>query len=90
MTNPKAAMMWVAVSMYLAASSLSTPQFLAFGLAASASAMTIYGAYALLFSTGFAMRAYARFFRFVEGIFGAVFGMIGAKLVIDGVREVRG
>jgi threonine/homoserine/homoserine lactone efflux protein len=89
MTNPKAALMWVAISMYLASLSLSKLQFLAIGLGASASAMIIYGTYALIFSTGIAMRAYARFFRVIEGSFGAVFGAIGAKVFIDGVRELR-
>jgi hypothetical protein len=49
----------------------------------------IYGAYALIFSTGVVMRVYARFFRAIEGGFGAIFGAIGAKLFIDGVRELR-
>lgn len=89
MTNPKAALMWVAISMYLASLSLSTLQFLAIGIGASASAMIIYGTYALIFSTGIAMRAYARFFRVIEGSFGAVFGAIGAKVFVDGVRELK-
>ncbi|MCB5176586.1 LysE family translocator [Microvirga lenta] len=89
LTNPKAALMWVAISMYLASSGLSVLGFLAIGLGASASAMVIYGTYALLFSTGIVMRAYARFFRAIEGSFGLVFGAIGAKLVVDGVKELR-
>ncbi|NIA68195.1 LysE family translocator [Pelagibius litoralis] len=89
MTNPKAALMWVAVSMFLVSSGLSTLQFLAVGLGASASAMIIYGTYALLFSTGIALRAYGRFSRLVEGTFGALFGAAGGKLILDGVREMR-
>jgi len=89
MTNPKAALMWVAISMYLASSGISKAQFLVVGLGASASAMAIYGAYALVFSTGIAMRAYARFFRVIEGGFGAVFGAIGAKVFVDGLRELK-
>lgn len=89
MTNPKAALMWVAVSMYLAAADLSAGQFLLVGVCASATAMLIYGGYALLFSTGVAMRAYGRFFRAIEASFGIVFGAIGAKLVADGLRALR-
>ncbi len=89
LTNPKAALMWVAVSMFLASFGLTAWQFLAVGIAASASAMLVYGAYAMLFSTGVAVRAYGRFFRLIEGAFGAIFGAIGGKLVVDGVRELR-
>ena len=51
--------------------------------------MLIYGAYALIFSTGLAMRVYARVFRGIEAGFGAIFGAIGAKLFVDGVRELK-
>ena len=89
LTNPKAALMWVAVSMFLASAQLSNAQFLLVGLCVSASAMAIYGTYAWLFSTGVAVRAYRRLFRAVDGLFGAVFGALGAKLVTDGIRELR-
>lgn len=89
MTNPKAALMWVAVSMFLASSGLSGPLFLLIGLGAAVSAMLIYGAYALVFSTGLAIRTYGRFFRVIEASFGAVFGFVGAKLVMDGLRDLR-
>lgn len=89
LTNPKAALMWVAASMYLASLNLSGLQFLAIGTCVSLSAMAIYGVYAMLFSTGLAVRAYGRFFKLIETAFGAVFGMLGAKLVTDGLREIR-
>jgi threonine/homoserine/homoserine lactone efflux protein len=89
LTNPKAALMWVAISMFLAASGLSSAQFLVVGLCTSLSAMAVYGVYALLFSTGVAQRAYRRLFRGVEAVFGAVFGALGARLVSDGLRELR-
>ena len=71
------------------ASGLSTAQFLVVGLCTSVSAMAVYGAYALLFSTGVARRTYRRLFRGVEAVFGAVFGALGARLVSDGLRELR-
>jgi threonine/homoserine/homoserine lactone efflux protein len=89
MTNPKAALMWVAISMYVASMGLPALTFLAIGIGASASAMLVYGAYALLFSTGVFMRGYARFSRYIEASFGAVFGIFGANLVLDGVREFK-
>ena len=89
LTNPKAAMMWVAVSMYLASAQLSHAQFLVVGACASLSALLIYGIYALLFSTGIAVRTYQRFFKAIETAFGAMFGALGAKLVVDGVRELK-
>lgn len=89
MTNPKAALMWVAVSMYLASAGLSTWQFLAVGAGAAISALIVYGTYALIFSTGTVTRIYTRFFRVIEGCFGAAFGTIGAKLFADGIKEIR-
>ena len=89
LTNPKAALMWVAVSTFLAATELTNLQFLIVGLCVAMSAMGIYGVYALLFSTGFATRTYGRFFRVIEASFGALFGLIGAKLLVDGVRAIR-
>ncbi len=90
LTNPKAALMWVAVSMFLAATDLSSGQYLFVGLCVSASAMAIYGTYACLFSTGIAMRTYRRLSHVIEAAFGMVFGAIGAKLIADGLREIRG
>lgn len=89
MTNPKAALMWIAVTMYLASSGLSHGEFLAIGAGAALTAMTIYGGYAVLFSTGAAVRTYRRFFRAIEAAFGLVFGAVGARLVFDGIRTFR-
>lgn len=89
LTNPKAALVWSAISMYLASSGFTAAQFLIIDIGASASAMAVYGAYALVFSTGIVMRVYARFFRAIDASFGAIFGVIGARLLIDGVRELK-
>ena len=89
LTNPKAALMWIAVSIFLASAHPSHGQFLAIGFCMSLSAMAVYGTYAVLFSTGLAMRAYRRTARYVEGAFGAIFGALGVKLVVDGIRELR-
>lgn len=89
LTNPKAAMMWIAISAFLAASGMTSTQFLATGFCISLSAMVIYGTYALLFSTGMAMRTYGRFSRLFEAGFGLIFGAAGAKLFADGISAAR-
>jgi len=89
LTNPKAALMWVAISAFLASSGLSNLGFLIIGACASVSAMIVYGTYAALFSTGFIMQNYSRFTKYVETSFGVVFGVVGSKLLIDGYRELR-
>ncbi|MEM6944378.1 MAG: LysE family translocator [Pseudomonadota bacterium] len=88
LTNPKAALMWAAVAAFLFGHGLSPAAVLAFGPVGALSAMVIYGGYALLFSTGIAMRAYKRAARVFEAAFGAVFGAMGAALALDGLRRV--
>lgn len=89
LTNPKAALMWTAVATFLFGSGLSAPAVLSFGPVAFVSATLIYGGYGLLFSTGMALRAYARFARAVEALLGLTFGALGGKLIADGVGELR-
>lgn len=89
LTNPKAALMWVAVSAYVATSGLSPFGFLMIGFCAATSAMVIYGAYALVFSAGRVRRLYGRGYRWVEVGFGAIFGALGTRLLFDGPRELR-
>jgi threonine efflux protein len=88
MTNPKAALMWSAIASVLYGSGLGSREVLLFGPFTFVSAGLIYGSYGLLFSSGFAMSAYARFSRWIEGAFAAVFGTLGGILVIDGIREL--
>lgn len=87
LTNPKAALMWAAVASFLFGQGLSALHVLAFGPLGALSGLVIYGAYALLFSTGVAMRAYARFARWLKGAFAVAFGAIGASLLWSGLRE---
>jgi threonine efflux protein len=90
MTNPKAVLMWSALATFLFGAGLNGWQVLAFGPLAALSALLIYGAYGLLFSTGVAMRAYARFWQVVEAAFGLAFGALGTTLLIWGLRDLRG
>ncbi|MEM8787490.1 MAG: LysE family translocator, partial [Pseudomonadota bacterium] len=89
LTNPKAALMWVAVTAYVSSLQMSTLGFLGVGAAAAGSAFAIYGGYALLFSTGGAVRIYARAARGIEAGFGTVFAALGLRLVAGGLRDLR-
>jgi threonine/homoserine/homoserine lactone efflux protein len=89
MTNPKAALMWSAVATFLFGAGLEKWQVLAFGPLVAFSAMTIYGAYGLLFSTAIALRTYDRFWRVIEAAFGLAFGALGATLLLWGLRDLR-
>ncbi|WP_240229940.1 LysE family translocator [Devosia lacusdianchii] len=89
MTNPKAVLMWLAIATFLFGTGLTGPQVLAFGPVVAVSAMVIYGFYGWIFSTQLASRGYARFWRWIEGAFGAAFGTLGATLIVSGVRDIR-
>jgi len=89
LTNPKAVMMWAAVATFLFGAGLSSAQVFAFGPIGALTGLVIYGFYAVLFSTDIASRVYGRFARWIEAAFGAVFGLLGGKLVFDGIRELR-
>jgi len=89
LTNPKAAMMWAAVSAYLLGSGLSAMAVLMFAPIASITALIIYGAYGLLFSSYRAQRVYFRTSRVFEIVFGVAFGTLGSKLLLDGIKEIR-
>ena len=90
LTNPKAILMWVAVSAYLTSLGYGFGVSFLIGVGVSLSALVIYACYAWLFSTGIAIRTYRRFFRVVEGLIGAVFGTLGGALLLNGLREIRG
>lgn len=89
LTNPKAAMMWAAVTAFLSGSGLSTTGVMSFAPVGSLSALIVYASYGYLFSTTTAIRGYARISRQLEYLFGTLFGLLGIKFMIDGVREIR-
>lgn len=88
-TNPKAALMWSAIATFLFGTGLSQWEVLAFGPVVALSALTIYGTYGLLFSTGMAIGVYERFARVIQGVFGLAFGALGGALVWSGLRDLR-
>lgn len=89
LTNPKAVMMWAAVATFLFGAGLTAEQVFLFGPIGAVSGFLIYGTYALLFSTGVALKAYQRFSRWIELIFSASFGALGGKLLLDGLGEMK-
>ena len=88
-TNPKAALMWLSVSMFVASVGFSTGEFVAIGVGAACSAAAIYSGYAMLFSTRVAISSYDRFYRWIEAASGIAFGAIGGKLAIDAVQGTQ-
>lgn len=89
LTNPKAMLMWAAVASYLFGAGLTATQVLMFGPLGMLSCLLVYGFYALLFSSNFAVAGYARFVRGFEAVFTLSFGALGGKLILDGIRELR-
>lgn len=89
LTNPKAALMWSAVATFLFGLGLETWQVALFGPVGATSGFLIYGCYAVLFSTGTAIKYYKQFSRWFETVFSAAFAMLGGKLLFDGFRALR-
>jgi threonine/homoserine/homoserine lactone efflux protein len=90
MTNPKAAMMWVGVALYLASMGLSGWGFLAVGAGVALSALAIYGAQAWLFSTGRAGRVFARRETLIRRAMAVVLALIGLRLLWAGLGAALG
>ncbi len=88
LSNPKAALAYAAVATFLFGSGLTALQALGFAPIGCASALVIYGIYGLLFSTGPVRRIQARFARTTNALFGLAFGVIGARILTDGVSEI--
>ena len=89
LTNPKAALMWAAVTAFLSGSGLPPEGVLAFAPVGASSAFVIYGSYGVLFSTPLAIRGYNRVAGKIELLFGSLFGLLGVKFLTDGIRQLR-
>ena len=89
LTNPKAALMWASVTAFLAGAGVPPLGVVLFAPLGGLSALAIYGGYGALFSTPAAQAFHARTARGFEAAFGALFGALGVRLVVDGVRELR-
>ena len=89
MTNPKAALGWTAIASYLFGSGLNALQVAAFAPIAMMSAVMIYGGYGVLFSMESISKQYIKAQKAIEYFFGASFGVLGGKLLFDGLREMK-
>lgn len=88
MTNPKSAMVWASIAAYMLNAGLTPVQVIGFAPLGFTSALLIYGAYAILFSRPAVRRAYGRFSPVFDGIYAAVFGLLGVTLLAGAVRAV--
>ena len=89
LTNPKSVLAWAALVAFLFGHGIAADRAIWFTPVGAMSALAVYSAYAVLFSTSVASRAYARAARWFEAAFGAVFGVLGGALVADGIRSLR-
>lgn len=89
LTNPKAGLMWAAVATYLFGAGLTAPQVFAFAPLGALSGLLVYVTYAVLFSTQTATRSYKRATRPINAIFATAFGVMGGKLLWDGLKDLR-
>ena len=83
MTNPKAALAWIAiVSLGLQD---GAPAWVAAAIVGGTTAlsMVVHAAYALLFSTRAMVRLYGRAWRPIQGAFAAFYAAAGVKLLIS-------
>ena len=89
LTNPKAAIMWIAISAFLLGSGFTSQQVLLLAPIGASSAFIIYGGYAMLFSTSIANRIYTQSARGLDALFGIIFAGFGLKFLYDGARELE-
>jgi len=89
MTNPKAALMWAAVASFLFGYGLNGYEVSGFGPLAAITGFLIYGGYLMLFTSGFAIKAYRRFARWIEAALGVTFAALGASLLLSGLKEIK-
>ena len=89
LTNPKSVLAWAALVAFLFGHGIAADRAIWFTPVGAISALVVYSAYALMFSTSVATRAYARAARWFEAAFGVVFGALGGALVADGLRSLR-
>lgn len=83
LTNPKALLGWVAI-MTLGLGPQATPSTVAIILAGCAIlSVTIFGGYALVFSSAPMVRMYRRARRWIEGTLALVFGLAGMRLLFS-------
>jgi threonine efflux protein len=83
MLNPKAALFWSSISVFIVSSGAKIPVILQFCMATGITAVTVYGIYALLFSSRPAHGLYQRAIRWFEAAFGIFFCAVGGRILFS-------
>ena len=89
LTNPKAALMWAAITSFMRGSGLSGIEVVGYAPIGAISALVVYGCYALLFSTAIATHFYDRVGKVFELVFGGFFAAFGISAIYAGVIELK-
>lgn len=85
LTNPKAGLMWMAITTFLFGAGLTESEVIWFTPIGSLSAFIVYSIYGWVFSTGVARNFYQRSAKAFEAVFGALFGFLGLSLIAEGI-----
>ena len=85
-TNPKVALLWASLATFVAGATTTWATLGLFAAVSAFLALTIYGAYAFVFSIGHVRRFYERSTRAAEALFGTAFGLLGAAMIVRAVR----
>lgn len=83
LTNPKAILTWISIVSLALPAGAGTLHALAIAGGCVCIGITVFGGYALLFSTAAARRIYLRVRRWFEGMLAAVFAAAGIKLLLS-------
>ncbi|MEM7073241.1 MAG: LysE family translocator, partial [Pseudomonadota bacterium] len=81
-TNPKVALLWVSLSIFVSEATASLAYRLLFATGSSCVVFVIYSGYGLVFSTGRIRTVYQRFQRTSEALFGTIFLALGLAMMI--------
>ncbi|MGL4310634.1 MAG: LysE family translocator [Paracoccaceae bacterium] len=82
-SNPKVALFWASIATFVTSFTTTDAVLVSFAFAVAATAMTIYGGYAFLFSSARSRRIYDRSQATFEAGFGLVFGALGVMLILS-------
>ncbi|MEO0637452.1 MAG: LysE family translocator [Pseudomonadota bacterium] len=82
LTNPKAGLMWLSLTGFVALSAQSIAPLLVFGLLGALLVFVIYGSMALVFSNAKVRAGYERHHRLADGAFGVAFAALAVSLVL--------
>jgi len=83
LTNPKAILTWLSIVSLALPAGAGTSHALAVVSGCVCIGITVFGGYALLFSTAAARRIYVRVRRWFEGVLAVVFAFAGIKLLLS-------